>query len=115
MACGDLDESVGKIPGNHQRTSCLAVIDPAQFLFDHEKIVGLVCSAVHDVSVCPWHHRGQSDLADVMTNPDGVGEVGIEGTRLCASLGDNRAGEAVTPAQLHERCERALEVCLQAD
>jgi hypothetical protein len=80
MARGDLGESFWKIPGNHQRTSCLAVIDPAQFLFCHEKIVGLVRSALHDVSVCPRHHRGQSHLTDVMQNPRSVGEVIIQGT-----------------------------------
>src|SRR5208337_4913420 len=114
MAGSDLEERFGKIPGNRQRTSCLAVIDSAQLTFARKEVQGPIRPSLDDASVCCRHDRGQSDPADVMENPGRVGEVLVQESALCAALGDNRAGDAVTPAQHYQRRERVFEIRLQA-
>src|SRR5271167_567593 len=90
-----LQESVRKIPGHHQGTPCLAVIDSAQLLFNLENILRLVDAPLDHASVGLWHDRGQSDSADVMQNARCVGKLPVH----CAPLGDDCARDTMTPAR----------------
>ena len=100
MTRRDSKERLGKVPGSHQRTSGLAVIDSAQLLFNLEKIAGMVCPALDDESIRLWHERDQSHPADVMQNSGRIGEILVQDSPFCAALGDDRAGDAVMPARL---------------
>src|SRR5580658_3378880 len=88
MARGDIEESVGKVPGADQGASRLAVVDATQVALALQKILRLIGTALDYGSVGHGHECSERDPADVMQNAGGIGEVFIEQTPVGGALGD---------------------------
>src|SRR5450755_2191758 len=99
MAGSDIKERLRELPRRHQRTSCPAVIDSAQFTFALKNIQRPVRAAFDDPCIRLRHECSQSNSSYVMQNPSRVRKLPIEQAPFGGAFSNNRARQAVAPAR----------------